>query len=291
MYYTSSYKFVFFFSVRRRHTRLQGDWSSDVCSSDLSGRARPFRSACVRASVGGTRERTLHASRTTRATGIHRVRRRRPHPARPMSQPTFAPLPPVAPDGPVSLDALPTTPPRGIPVGKELAAATRARLERLEELQAALHAEGRRSLLVVLQARDAGGKDGTIRRVFGAFRPQGLRVTSFRAPVGDELAHDFLWRVHRRAPAHGMIGVFNRSHYEDVLAVRVRGLASEEVWRGRYEHINAFERLLADSGTRVVKLFLHVSRDEQARRLRDRLQDSGKNWKFDPGDLEDRARW
>jgi PPK2 family polyphosphate:nucleotide phosphotransferase len=205
--------------------------------------------------------------------------------------PAPVPLPPVAPEAPVSLDTLPTTPPAGVPEGKALAKATAALLERLEALQAALHAEGRQSLLVVLQARDAGGKDGTIRRVFGAFRPQGLRVSNFTAPVGDELAHDFLWRVHREVPARGMVGVFNRSHYEDVLAVRVRGLVPEEVWRGRYEHINAFERLLADAGTRVVKLFLHVSRDEQARRLRGRLQDSGKNWKFDPGDLEDRARW
>jgi PPK2 family polyphosphate:nucleotide phosphotransferase len=205
--------------------------------------------------------------------------------------PAPVPLPPVAPEAPVSLDTLPTTPPAGVPESKALAKATAALLERLEALQAALHAEGRQSLLVVLQARDAGGKDGTIRRVFGAFRPQGLRVSNFTAPVGDELAHDFLWRVHREVPARGMVGVFNRSHYEDVLAVRVRGLVPEEVWRGRYEHINAFERLLADAGTRVVKLFLHVSRDEQARRLRGRLQDSGKNWKFDPGDLEDRTRW
>jgi len=208
-----------------------------------------------------------------------------------MSSPSFAPLPPVAPDTPVSLDELPTVPPAGTPERKALRKATAALLERLEALQAALHAEGRRSLLVVLQARDAGGKDGTIRRVGGAFRPQGLRVSNFRAPVGDELAHDFLWRVHREAPERGMVGIFNRSHYEDVLAARVRALVPEVEWRGRYEHINAFERLLADAGTRIVKIFLHVSRDEQARRLRDRLQDSGKNWKFDPGDLEDRARW
>jgi PPK2 family polyphosphate:nucleotide phosphotransferase len=116
-------------------------------------------------------------------------------------------------------------------------------------------------------------------------------VSSFKAPVGDELQHDFLWRVHREAPARGMVGVFNRSHYEDVLAVRVRDLAPEPVWRARYEHINAFERLLADAGTRIVKIFLHVSRDEQARRLRERLEDPSKNWKFDPGDLDDRARW
>ena len=204
------------------------------------------------------------------------------------ARPALAPLPAGAP---VSLDAIPTTPPPGLPRGAALAEATEAVLERLEKGQTALQAEGRRSLLVVLQARDAGGKDGTIRRVFGALRPQGLRVTSFRAPAGDELAHDFLWRVHREAPARGMVGVFNRSHYEDVLAARVRGHVDEAVWRDRFAHIVAFERLLAHGGTTVVKLFLHVSREEQGRRLRERLADPAKNWKFDPGDLEDRALW
>ena len=208
-----------------------------------------------------------------------------------MSRADSPPLPPVPPGEPVRLDAVPTTPPGRTPTGKALEKATDALLERLESLQAALHAEGRRSLLVVLQARDAGGKDGTIRRVFGAMRPQGVRVTSFRAPSAEELDRDFLWRVHREVPGRGMVGVFNRSHYEDVLAVRVRGLAPEEVWRPRYEHITAFERMLADAGTRILKIFLHVSRDEQARRLRERLEDPAKNWKFDPGDVDDRARW
>jgi len=208
-----------------------------------------------------------------------------------MSRADSPPLPPVPPGEPVRLDAVPTTPPGRTPTGKALEKATDALLERLESLQAALHAEGRRSLLVVLQARDAGGKDGTIRRVFGAMRPQGVRVTSFRAPSAEELDRDFLWRVHREVPGRGMVGVFNRSHYEDVLAVRVRGLAPEEVWRPRFEHITAFERMLADAGTRILKIFLHVSRDEQARRLRERLEDPAKNWKFDPGDVDDRARW
>lgn len=205
--------------------------------------------------------------------------------------PPHVPLSPVPPGTAVDLDAVPTTAPDGTPKGEALAAATDALLERLEALQAALNAEGRRSLLIVLQARDAGGKDGTIRRVFGAFSPQGVRVTSFKAPTGDELAHDFLWRVHRETPARGMVGVFNRSHYEDVLVARVRGLVPEGVWRGRYDHINAFERLLADDGTTVVKFFLHVSRDEQGERLRARLEDSEKNWKFNPGDIDDRAKW
>ncbi len=200
-------------------------------------------------------------------------------------------LPPLPSGRAVKLDALPTTPPDAVPHGRALAEATEALLARLASLQASLLAEGRRSLLIVLQARDAGGKDGTIRRVFGAFAPQGVRVTSFKAPAGEELAHDFLWRVHREAPARGMVGVFNRSHYEDVLAVRVRELVPPEVWEARYEHVNAFERLLAHGGTTIVKLFLHVSRDEQARRLRARLEDPAKNWKFDPGDLDDRARW
>jgi PPK2 family polyphosphate:nucleotide phosphotransferase len=198
---------------------------------------------------------------------------------------------PLPPGVRVRLDTLATTPPEGTPRGEALADATDQLLDRLATLQAALLGEGRRSLLLLLQARDAGGKDGTIRRVAGAFSPQGVRVTSFKAPVGDELAHDFLWRVHREVPARGMVGVFNRSHYEDVLAVRVRALAPEEVWRPRYEHINAFERLLVDAGTTIVKIFLHVSREEQAKRLRARLEDPAKNWKFDPGDLDDRARW
>jgi PPK2 family polyphosphate:nucleotide phosphotransferase len=201
------------------------------------------------------------------------------------------PLPPLPADFAGGIDAWPTTPPPGTPSGRALASATEALLERMTELQGALLGEGRRALLVVLQARDAGGKDGTIRRVVGAFSPQGVRVTSFRAPVGEELARDFLWRVHREVPARGMVGVFNRSHYEDVLAARVRGLVEPSVWRARYAHIAAFERLLTDTGTAIVKIFLHVSRDEQARRLRARLEDPGKNWKFDPGDIDDRARW
>ena len=201
------------------------------------------------------------------------------------------PLRPLSPLDPLDLAALPTTPPEGTPRGEELEGATAALLERLAALQAALLAEGRRALLVVLQARDTGGKDGTIRTVFGAFSPQGVRVTSFGRPTELELAHDFLWRVHQEAPPRGMVGVFNRSHYEDVLAVRVRELAPEAVWRLRYQQINDFERLLAESGTTVVKLFLNISRDEQAERLRARLDDPTKNWKFEEGDIDDRGRW
>ena len=161
----------------------------------------------------------------------------------------------------------------------------------LHDLQERLYAESERSLLVVLQAMDAGGKDGTIEHVFRGMNPQGVRVASFKVPTEEERAHDFLWRVHARVPGHGEIGVFNRSHYEDVLVVRVHDLVPEAVWRSRYEHIRAFESLLASGGTTVVKLFLHISEDEQAERLRARLEDPTKSWKFRSGDLEERARW
>jgi PPK2 family polyphosphate:nucleotide phosphotransferase len=161
----------------------------------------------------------------------------------------------------------------------------------LRQLQKRLYAEGKQSLLLVLQAMDTAGKDSTIRRVIGPLNPQGVRVWSFKAPTPLELRHDFLWRVHQRVPAAGYIGVFNRSHYEDVLVVRVKELASEKVVEQRYDHINAFERLLRDEGTRVVKVMLHISKDYQEKRLRRRLEKADKHWKFDPGDLEDRGRW
>jgi PPK2 family polyphosphate:nucleotide phosphotransferase len=163
--------------------------------------------------------------------------------------------------------------------------------ERLMGLQDRLYAESRQSLLVVLQAMDAGGKDGTVKHVFAGTNPQGVRVTSFKQPTAEELGHDFLWRVHAVAPRHGYIGIFNRSHYEDVLVARVHELVEESVWRRRYRHINHFESLLHDAGTRVVKLFLHISREEQAERLRARLADPNKRWKFQRGDLAERALW
>jgi PPK2 family polyphosphate:nucleotide phosphotransferase len=162
---------------------------------------------------------------------------------------------------------------------------------RLDELQYALFAESKRALLVVLQGRDTSGKDGTIRKVFGPLDPQGTAVTGFQAPTEQELRHDFLWRVHLAVPAHGLIGIFNRSHYEDVLVVRVRQLVPESVWRPRYEQINRFERNLAESGITILKFFLHISRDEQRERLLARLEEPDKFWKFNPGDLEDRRRW
>jgi PPK2 family polyphosphate:nucleotide phosphotransferase len=169
--------------------------------------------------------------------------------------------------------------------------ATAELLEHLMDLQERLYAEARQTLLVVLQAMDAGGKDGTVKHVFAGTNPQGVRVTSFKAPTPDELARDFLWRVHAAVPPHGYIGIFNRSHYEDVLVVRVHELVEESVWRRRYRHINHFEALLHDANVRVVKLFLHISPEEQAERLQKRLDDPTKRWKFNPGDLAERKRW
>ncbi|MCX7600093.1 MAG: polyphosphate kinase 2 family protein [Armatimonadetes bacterium] len=166
-----------------------------------------------------------------------------------------------------------------------------ADLRAVTELQEKLYAEGKQALLIILQGMDAAGKDGTIKHVMAALNPLSCHVVGFKQPTSEELAHDFLWRIHQHAPAKGHIAVFNRSHYEDVIVVRVKGLVSEKLWRGRYEHINAFEKLLADNGTRVVKFFLHISRDEQRRRLQERLADPTKQWKFNPEDLRERERW
>jgi PPK2 family polyphosphate:nucleotide phosphotransferase len=163
--------------------------------------------------------------------------------------------------------------------------------KRLERLQEVLWAEHRHRVLVVLQATDTGGKDGTIRSVFDGVNPQGVRVASFKKPTELELAHDYLWRVHAQVPGDGEITIFNRSHYEDVLVVRVHDLVPEKRWRARYAHINAFERLLADEGTTNVKFFLHISNDEQRERLQARLDNADKHWKFSLGDLDERKRW
>ncbi len=174
---------------------------------------------------------------------------------------------------------------------KEAEEKTAENLRRLKALQEMLYAQQKHSLLIILQAMDAGGKDGAIEHVMGAFNPQGVQVTAFKAPTPEELAHDFLWRVHKATPGRGMIGIFNRSHYEDVLIVRVKELVPEEVWRKRYDHINAFEKLLADSGVTIVKFYLHISKEEQKARLLERQQTPEKQWKFAPGDLEERKRW
>ena len=174
-------------------------------------------------------------------------------------------------------------------------AAARAALgknvRRLAELQYLLYAENRRALLIVLQAMDAGGKDGTIRHVMSGVNPQGCRVTSFKAPSAEEADHDYLWRIHRAVPPKGEIGIFNRSHYEDIVAVRVRKLAPKRVWSKRYAQINAFERLLADNDVTTIKFFLNISPDEQKRRLVRRLRDPRRMWKANPADFEERKRW
>lgn len=164
-------------------------------------------------------------------------------------------------------------------------------LKKLAEQQELLYASGKHALLIVFQAMDGGGKDGAIDHVFSGINPQGCVVTSFKAPTPLELSHDFLWRVHKDAPPRGMIGIFNRSHYESVLVERVRKLAPREVWSARYDHINAFEKLLSDEGTTILKFFLHISWEEQKRRMEARLKDPRKNWKFSPSDLKDRRRW
>lgn len=161
----------------------------------------------------------------------------------------------------------------------------------IETLQEQLYAEGKHKLLIVLQATDTGGKDGTIRAVFEHVNPQGVKVASFKVPSAVELAHDYLWRIHNQVPGKGEIVIFNRSHYEDVLAVRVHNLVPEKVWSKRYEHINEFERILTDEGTTILKFFLHIDQDEQAERLLARIDDPTKQWKFSPGDLEERKLW
>ncbi len=167
----------------------------------------------------------------------------------------------------------------------------RANVRALDSLQYKMWAEHKHKLLIVLQALDTGGKDGAIRKTFGPLNPQGVHTVAFKRPTSLELDHDFLWRIHQHTPRAGHITIFNRSHYEDVLVVRVHDIVPEERWRARYEHIRNFEKLLADEGTMIVKIMLHISKDEQKERLQERLDNAEKHWKFDPGDLKERARW
>jgi PPK2 family polyphosphate:nucleotide phosphotransferase len=176
--------------------------------------------------------------------------------------------------------------------GKERAKAATAKLTgRLSELQERLYANGDRALLIVLQGMDTSGKDGTIRSVMSSVNPQGCKVVTFKTPSAEELGHDFLWRVHQKAPAKGQIGIFNRSHYEDVLITRVHGLISDKVVKQRFGQIREFEELLSESGTAVLKFFLHISKDEQKKRLEERINNPEKRWKFCTGDLEERKFW
>jgi len=170
-------------------------------------------------------------------------------------------------------------------------AKTEANAMIIADLQHKLYAEHQRSVLIVLQAMDAAGKDSTIRRVFGRVNPQGVQVKSFKRPTEDELAHDFLWRVHQHTPRRGHIALFNRSHYEDVLVARVDGLVPEERWKKRYQVINGFEQGLVNGGTEIVKIYLHLSKDRQREKLSERLTDPTKNWKFESGDIETRRKW
>ncbi len=174
---------------------------------------------------------------------------------------------------------------------QEAKAETKELNARLEALQELLYAQGKHAILIVLQAMDAGGKDGTIRSVFDGVNPQGVKVASFKTPTPRELAHDYLWRVHPHTPGRGEMVLFNRSHYEDVLVVRVKDLVPEPRWRRRYEHIRAFEQLLADEGTTILKFFLHISKEEQRERLQERIDIEEKRWKFNRADLDERARW
>jgi PPK2 family polyphosphate:nucleotide phosphotransferase len=162
---------------------------------------------------------------------------------------------------------------------------------RLGELQELLFAAHDTNVLIVLQGMDTSGKDGVIRHVVASFNPQGTRVESFRQPTDEELDHDFLWRIHRKVPARGEVAVFNRSHYEDVLVVRVHDLVPKPIWKQRYRQINEFERILTDNGTLILKFFLHISKDEQRKRLQKRLKDPAKRWKFKKGDLKERNLW
>ena len=197
----------------------------------------------------------------------------------------------VSPRGALPLSDDDAAPPPDLPKGDELEKKFAKVREKLAELQKVFYADGHRSLLIVVQGRDASGKDGVVGAVFDACNPQGVRVNSFKAPSAIELAHDYLWRIHHVVPEKGMLGIFNRSHYEDVLVVRVHNLVPREVWSKRYDQINYFERILAENGTVILKFFLHVSRDEQKKRLIERIEDPTKNWKFNVGDLDERKLW
>lgn len=197
----------------------------------------------------------------------------------------------IIPGQQVNLDEIPTR-------GEEFFADRKNAEKRFKQLrdeiikwQQVLWSEGKQKLLIVLQATDAGGKDSTIRKVFMGVNPQGVKVVGFKAPSTLERAHDYLWRVHHAVPPAGMIGVFNRSHYEDVLVVRVENLVPKEVWSKRYQHINDFERLLTDTGTRILKFYLHISKEEQRERFQDRLDVPEKHYKFSLDDLEKRKHW
>lgn len=199
---------------------------------------------------------------------------------------------PLKPEHKVRLDEYNPNDSSAFKPGKEEAQKHLTELNlKLETLQEQLYAEHKHKVLVVLQGMDTSGKDGVVRAVFEHVNPAGVRVASFKVPTSEELDRDYLWRIHKQVPAKGEIVIFNRSHYEDVLVVRVHRIVPDEVWRKRYEQINAFERLLAEEGTLILKFFLHIDKEEQKERLLDRLNQPDKHWKFNPGDIQERARW
>jgi PPK2 family polyphosphate:nucleotide phosphotransferase len=197
----------------------------------------------------------------------------------------------VRPEQPIVLAAIDPNTSEGYKNKKDAEDELEHQRQRLQNLQERFYAEHQRSLLIVLQAMDTGGKDGTIKHVFGGLNPQGCQVWSFKKPSDEESSHDFLWRYHQRTPQRGMISIFNRSHYEDVLIVRVKQLVPQEVWQERYQLINEFEHMLTLNNIRVIKFFLHISKDEQKRRLESRLKDPNKHWKFSSNDIKERQFW
>jgi PPK2 family polyphosphate:nucleotide phosphotransferase len=197
----------------------------------------------------------------------------------------------VEPDEPFSIADADPGDTGGFADAEEVEVERAGLVEQIVDLQERLYAEETRSLLVVLQGIDAAGKDGTVKHVLRGTNPAGVRVYSFKEPTHEEAAHDFLWRYHQATPANGMIHVFNRSHYEDVLVVRVKDLAPEELWRSRYDSINDFERMLVREGTTILKFFLHISRDEQLEKFRERLERPDKYWKWSDNDIKERERW
>src|SRR6266513_138274 len=200
-------------------------------------------------------------------------------------------LKPVSSRGPLSLSQEAASPPPELASGGKLEAKFEKVAKRLGELQQVLYADGRHSLLIVLQGRDAAGKDSVTASVFDGCNAQGVRVNSFKAPTSSELAHDYLWRIHNVVPERRMIGIFNRSHYEDVLVVRVHNLVPKEVWSKRYDRINTFERDLAEHGTHILKFYLHISREEQLCRFKERFDDPTKQWKISEADYAERKFW
>ena len=198
----------------------------------------------------------------------------------------------LKPGSKVNLDDIDPASTEGFDGGKKAGLDEVAHLvQELDALQEMLYAQHQHKVLIVLQGMDTSGKDGTIRRVFEGVNPQGVRVSSFKVPTAEEAAHDYLWRIHAEMPGSGEIVIFNRSHYEDVLVVRVHKLVPAVTWKARYAQINEFEKMLSQEGTLILKFFLHIGLDEQKERLRERLEDESKQWKYNPADLKERALW